>query len=241
MLLSLPATDLSSGLAALWDSGWFRPSQPSTFRASHGECPLLFCTLLPSYWEEDQWDNGHVGRFRGEPKKAPWPLDNTDKQIFLHVISKTSIRLSKCSSKGEKCFCFYSLLSDRPASLMMLYIRTVQCLHIFFWTLQYLLFTQLPKNHSTLGAGSRMLIHVLKQHFHLPWSLRTLQNPCLLIFQTDSPSVGKGMSLHLHMQVSGYVLGTGQKISCVLSSIWCPNTRSCCNGGSLGQPRHSLG
>lgn len=168
MLLSLPATDLSSGLAALWDSGWFRPSQPSTFRASHGECPLLFCTLLPSYWEEDQWDNGHIGRFRGEPKKAPWPLDNTDKQIFLHVISKNSIRLSKCSSKGEKCFCFYSLLSDRPASLMMLYIRTVQCLHIFFWTLQYLLFTQLPKNHSTLAAGSRMLIHVLKQQFHLP-------------------------------------------------------------------------
>lgn len=72
-------------------------------------------------------------------------------------------------------------------------------------------------------------------------SLRSLQNQCLLIFQTDSPSVGKGRSLHLHMQVSGYMLGTVQKISCVPSSIWCPKARSCCNRGSHGQPRHSLG
>lgn len=169
MLLSLPARDLSSSLSALWDSSWFRYIQTSTFGASHQECPLLFCTLLPSYWEEDQQDNGHVGRFEGSQKKAPRSLDNSDKQIFLHVISKSSVRLSKCSFKGEKHFCFYSLLSGRPASLTMLYIRTVQCLRIFFWTSQYLLFTQLQKNHSALGADSRMLIHVLKQHFHLPW------------------------------------------------------------------------
>lgn len=159
----------SSGLSALWESGWFRHIQTSTFRASHQERPLLFCAPLPSYWEEDQRDNGHVGRFGGEPKKAPKPLDNTNKQIFMHVISKSSIWLSKCSFKGEKYICFCALLWDRPASLVMLYIRTVQCLQISFWTLQYLLLTQLPKNLSASGADSRTLIHVLKQHFYLPW------------------------------------------------------------------------
>lgn len=166
MLLSLPARDLSSGLSALWDSGWFRHIRTSTFGASHQECPLLFCTPLPSYWEEDQQDNGRVGRFGGEPKKAPRSLDNTDKQILLHRISKSSVWLSERSFRGEKYFCFYSLLSDRPAALM--------CLPILFWTLRYLLFTQLPKNHSALGADSRTLIHVLKQHFHLPWKRNPL-------------------------------------------------------------------
>lgn len=159
----------SPAVSALWDSSWFRHIQTSTFRASHQECPLLFCALLPSYWGEDQQDNGHVARLGGEPKKAPKSLDNTDKQIFLHVISKSSIWLAKCSFKGEKYICFYALLWDTPASLMMLSIRTVQRLRIFFGTLQYSLFTQLLKNLSALGVDSRTLIHVLKQHFHLPW------------------------------------------------------------------------
>lgn len=49
----------------------------------------------------------------------------------------------------------------------------MQCLHIFFWTLQYLLFTRLLKNHSGLGAHFRTWVHVLQQHFHLLW----LRNP----------------------------------------------------------------
>lgn len=97
--------------------------------------------------------------------------------------------------------------------------------YTFFWTWQYLLFTQLLKNHSASGADSRMLIHVLKQHFEEE-TLRSLQDHCWF-FQTDSASVRKGTSWHLHLQVPGYILGTVQKISSFLSSIWCPNRRSC--------------
>lgn len=114
------------------------------------------------------------GRFGREPKKAHRPLDNTYKQIFLHVINKRSFRLSKCSLKGEKYFCFYSMLSKRPASLMELCNRTVQCLHIFFWTLQHLLITRFLESHSALCDYSRTLIHVLKQYFHLLWKRNSL-------------------------------------------------------------------
>lgn len=86
---------------------------------------------------------GVLGGLGGEPKKAPGPLDNTDKQIFLHAISKRGVQLSKGFFKGKKYFCCYSLFSDRPASLTMLHIRTVRCLHVFFWTLQDLPFTPL--------------------------------------------------------------------------------------------------
>lgn len=51
-----------------------------------------------------------------QKKKTTQALDNTYKQIFLHAINKSSFWLSKCSVKGEKYFCFYSMLSKRPAS-----------------------------------------------------------------------------------------------------------------------------
>lgn len=148
------------------DSDTSRPAHSEPVIRNAHCFSVLFClpierkinrtmVMLPGLW--------------GEPKKAPKPLDNTDKQIFLYVISKSSIWLAKCSFKGEKYICFYALLWHTPASLMMLSIRTVQRLRIFFGTLQYSLFTQLLKNLSALGVDSRTLIHVLKQHFHLPW------------------------------------------------------------------------
>lgn len=155
----------------------------------------------------------------GEPKKATRPLDLTDKHIFVHVISKSSIRLSKYSFKEEKYFCFDSLLSNRLASLTI----------FFFWILQYLLFTQLPKNNCALGTGSR----TLKRHSHLEWSLDLSRTTVCWFSRVISER--KDTNLHLHMQISGYILGTVRKISSVVFSIWYPSTRSCCNGAFSGK------
>lgn len=78
------------------------------------------------------------GGLGGSQKKPP----GTYKQIFLHVINKSSFQRSKYSFKGEKYLCFYSILSKRPASLMELCIRTVQST---YFLLNFAVFA----NHST--------------------------------------------------------------------------------------------
>lgn len=115
MLPSLPARLADALGGHPWPRSALEPSpcfvgqqliQTGTFGASHHECTLLFCTPLLSYWEEDQYNNGDVrGPVLGA-KKAPRSLG---KQIFLHVISKSSIRLSNVPSKGKILLFFVSL------------------------------------------------------------------------------------------------------------------------------------
>lgn len=175
-----------------------------------------------------QWQRWEV--WEGAKKR---PSDNTYKQIFLHVINKSRFWLFKYSLKGEKYFCFYSILPKSPASSMELCITTVQCLHIFFWTLQYLLVTQLLKSHSTLCDDARTLIHVLKQYFHLLWKRfsdlsRTWYFPSCQIKNEFAPA-------HAGFQATSWALYR-KPAEFPFWGIWCSRARSCCNRGFQGHP-----